>query len=78
MISERLGKAALKRKVPRAKYIAFEHYSYALELYDEAEKIHPHDNQDAILRWNACLRTMQQFKLEAAPQDDSIQPFLDV
>jgi hypothetical protein len=31
----------------------------ALHYYDEAEKIRPQGNDEAILRWNRCLRLMQ-------------------
>jgi tetratricopeptide (TPR) repeat protein len=31
----------------------------AMHCYAEAEKIRPPDNDDAILRWNRCLRLLQ-------------------
>ena len=78
LIEERLGKVALKRVTPRAKYIAYEHYRTAMEFYDKAEKIQPEDNQDAVLRWNACVRRIEEFKLKASEDDPKMQPFLDV
>lgn len=78
IIEERLGKAALKRATPRAKYIAYEHYRTALGYYEAAEKIRPAGNQDAVLRWNACVRGIQEFKLEPAKDEDGVQPYLDV
>lgn len=78
IIEERLGKAALKRATPRAKYIAYEHYRVALGFYEAAEKIRPQGNQDAVLRWNSCVRGIQEFKLEPAADEDGIQPYLDV
>ncbi len=78
LISERLGKTALSRSTPRVEYIAYEHYRDAMEFYEKAEKIHPEDNEDVVLRWNACVRTIQEFKLKPAPNEDRIQPFLDV
>lgn len=78
IIEERLGKAALKRTSPRVRYIAYEHYRLAMEYYEEAEKISPQGNQDAVLRWNACIRGIQEFKLEPSPEDKGAQPFLDV
>jgi tetratricopeptide (TPR) repeat protein len=35
---------------------AFEH---AMRLFEEAEKIRPPNNDDAILRWNRCVRILQ-------------------
>ncbi len=78
IIEERAGKAALKRSTPRAKYIAYEYYRRAMEFYEEADKIHPEQNEDARLRWNACVRAIQENKLEASPDEDRVQPFLDV
>ena len=78
IIEERLGRAALKRATPRAKYIAYEHYRAALRFYEAAEKIRPTGNQDAVLRWNACVRGIQEFKLEPAEDEDGVQPYLDV
>ncbi len=78
IIEERLGKAALKRTTPRVKYIAYEHYRTAMSYYEEAEKISPNGNQDAILRWNSCVRGIQEFKLMPAKDDDRVQPYLDV
>lgn len=78
IIQERLGKAALKRDTPRAKYIAYEHYRHAMHRFEEAEKISPEGNEDAVLRWNACVRRIDQFNLEASSDDRHVQPFLDV
>lgn len=78
IIEERLGKAALKRATPRVRYIAYEHYRSAMQFYEEAEKIRPEGNQDAVLRWNACVRGIQEFKLRPAKDMDGAQSYLDV
>ena len=79
IVEERTGKAALKRNSPRVKYIAYEYYRKAMNYYEEAQKIHPEKNEDAILRWNACVRLIQERKLEPAPDEDwRQQAFLDV
>ena len=77
IIEERLGKTALKRNSPRVVYIAYEHYKNAMEFYEKAEKIHPENNQDAVLRWNACLRGIQEFNLKPSSNKDQVQPFLE-
>ena len=78
IISERLGKATLSRTSPRVKYIAYEHYRSAMAFYEKAEKIGPSDNQDAVLRWNACIRGIKEFKLKPSQDQNQVQPFLDV
>jgi hypothetical protein len=47
-------------------------YSYewlvkALKLFEEAEQLRPAHNDDAVLRWNACVRFLQTHKLAPAP-----------
>ena len=78
IISERLGITALFRNSPRVKYIAYEHLRAAMDFFEDAEKIQPKDNQDAVLRWNACIRRIKEFDLKRSPEDNSFQPFLDV
>ena len=78
IIEERSGKAILKRATPRVKYIAYEYYRLAMDFFEKAEKIQPKDNQDAILRWNACVRGIKEFNLKPSPDENRIQPFLDV
>jgi tetratricopeptide (TPR) repeat protein len=57
ILHERRGKAQLKaRHLPVSLLPLFEH---ALHLYAEAEKIRPTGNDDAILRWNRCVRLLQ-------------------
>jgi hypothetical protein len=78
IIEEKAGKTALKRQIPRAGYIAYEYLRKAMRFYEEAEKIRPNENDDAILRWNACVRRIQEFKLQPSSEEEEVQPFLDV
>jgi hypothetical protein len=73
-----MGKTTLLRNTPRVKYIAYEFYRTAMEFFEEAEKIQPEGNQDAILRWNACVRMIEEFKLKRSQDDHQAQPFLDM
>ncbi|HMC29797.1 MAG TPA: hypothetical protein VKL99_03110, partial [Candidatus Angelobacter sp.] len=34
-------------------------FENALRYFEEAEKVRPQGNDDALLRWNRCLRLMQ-------------------
>jgi len=34
-------------------------FEKAMQCFEEAEKIRPQDNDDALLRWNRCLRLLQ-------------------
>lgn len=77
LIYERQAKAALRRSTPRAGYIAFEYLGKAMDHFEKAEAVRPPDNELSILRWNACVRFIERHKLEAAPDDQRVQPFLD-
>jgi hypothetical protein len=57
IVHERRGKAQLKAGyMPQTLLPLFED---ALRLYAEAEKIRPVGNDDAILRWNRCVRLLE-------------------
>ncbi len=73
IICERLGKSALDKGIPRSKYIAYKWMHDAMELYAKAEKIRPKGNDDAILRWNTCVRLIDRYKLEAEVEDTTEQ-----
>jgi len=77
IIEERAGKAVLKRSGPRVTYIAYEYYRNAMHFFEKADKIRPKDNQDAILRWNACIRGIQEFNLEPSADEKRVGPFLE-
>lgn len=79
LIYERQARAALKRRTPRAGYIAHEHLMRAMHHYENAEKVRPKGNEESILRWNACARYIKQHKLIPPPSEEKgSQPFLDV
>jgi tetratricopeptide (TPR) repeat protein len=57
ILYERRGKAHLRTgQLPHTVLPLFER---ALECFGEAEKIRPAGNDDAILRWNRCVRLLQ-------------------
>jgi hypothetical protein len=66
ILCERRAKAHLKRGGPRAGHIAYEWLREAMDHYDQAAAIRPPGNDDAILRWNTCVRALRG-KPELAP-----------
>jgi tetratricopeptide (TPR) repeat protein len=57
ILRERRAKAQLRAgQLPHAVYPLLER---ALQCFGEAEKIRPTGNDDAILRWNRCVRLLQ-------------------
>ncbi len=58
IVHERRAKALLRAGArPHTVIVLFEE---ALTCFDHAEKIRPEGNDDAILRWNRCVRLLQQ------------------
>lgn len=57
LLHERRAKAQLRAgHLPHTLLVLFEE---AMRCYEEAEKLRPKDNDDAILRWNRCVRLLQ-------------------
>src|SRR6188474_441129 len=56
IISERFAKRKLRDGHPGAKALAYGYLHEALACYEAAEKLAPAGNDDAVLRYNACVR----------------------
>jgi len=57
LLHERQAKAQVRASRPlRTLVVLFEN---AMACFEQAEKIRPPDNEDAILRWNRCVRILQ-------------------
>jgi len=72
IVYERQAGSALNSGIPGAGFDAYEWYLEAMECYEQAEKVHPPGNDDAILRWNTCARTIAQYNLQERPLDDHL------
>jgi hypothetical protein len=72
LVCERQARAYLTRGRSRAP--AYECLRDAMDLYEKAERLRPQDDDSALLRWNACLRTMRRAQLRPSPADEREQP----
>ena len=57
ILCERRAKAQLNAGTPRHSVLAL--FQEALGYFAEAERLRPSGNDDAILRWNRCVRLLQ-------------------
>jgi tetratricopeptide (TPR) repeat protein len=57
ILCERRAKAQLNAGSPRSSVLAL--FQEALRLFEDAQRIRPSGNDDAILRWNRCVRLLQ-------------------
>ncbi len=76
IISERFAKRKLRDGRPGAKELAYGHLREAMAAYEKAEAFAPSGNDDAVLRYNACVRMIERHEL-TAPVDDEREPLLE-
>jgi hypothetical protein len=60
IIAERHALAMLANGAPRAGQGAYALVREAMDLYEQAEKLRPPGEDEAILRWNACVRLLER------------------
>ncbi len=61
ILHERHAKALLRRGAPGSGGEAYNQLRRAMECFERAERVRPPDNDDAILRWNTCVRIIDRF-----------------
>jgi hypothetical protein len=77
IVCERRARAHLARGGPSGGHIAYEWFVNAMELFEQSMAIRPPGNDDAVLRWNACARTLDRHPEVHAPSGeppDSLAP----
>jgi hypothetical protein len=60
IVCERRAKAHLDHGGPGSGTLAYEWLSTAMEHYDKALNLRLPGNDDAVLRWNACIRLLRR------------------
>jgi len=76
IIKERQAKTTLGRGGFGSNYDAYEWLLEAMEAFEKAEALRPSGNDDAILRYNACVRTIQHHNLSPR-QKETREPLLE-
>jgi hypothetical protein len=66
VIREREARALLRQG--RSNASAYDGFREAMGWFDRAEELRPEGNDDAILRWNACVRAISGARLEPPAQ----------
>ena len=64
IIAERLAHAQLVSGAMHAEAMALATLRSAMESFEKAEQLRQPGNDDAILRWNTCLRTLSRMRRE--------------
>jgi hypothetical protein len=74
IILERRGHAHLESGAMGGREAAWEYIADAMELYEKAYAAHAQGNDDAILRWNTCVRLVETHRLTAPTRDRQEYP----
>ncbi len=75
IVCERRGSATLDRAQPGCRTVAYSWLRQAMDWYEQAEALRPPHNDDAILRWNTCVRILHKHELGPAAVE-SFEPLL--
>jgi hypothetical protein len=75
LIRERRGHARAIQGGPGSTSAAFGWIRQAMDHFERAEQLRPPGNDDALLRWNSCLRLCQRYQLQPEPEEE-FQPVL--
>jgi hypothetical protein len=70
ILLERQARLYMRSDAPGSNFSAYDLFREAMRLFEKAEKIRPSGNDEALLRWNTCARTIQGANLEPRPMED--------
>jgi hypothetical protein len=76
IVSERFAKRKLREGHTGARSLAYGYVREAMGHYERAERLASTGNDDAALRFNACVRMMERYGL-TAPQAEEREQFLE-
>ncbi len=72
LICERAARATLVTATPFSRSTAYGWFNDAMDHFAKAEALSPAGNNDAILRWNSCARSIQKHKLKPRADDNFV------
>ena len=74
LVAERRARALLARGGPGRSLTAGDFVREAMRQFERAEGVKPTDNDDALLRWNACARLFERHPELALVDDERTTP----
>ena len=76
ILAERRAKAKLAQGTPGSRHYAHDGFREAMSWFEKAEGLRPAGNDDALLRWNTCVRIIEKNGL-VPREEDNIEPPLE-
>ena len=77
IICERRAKALLYQAKRGATGMAHDLLLEAKRWYEQAETLRPPDNDDVLLRWNACARLVMRYPQVGTAAEEQHEPYVD-
>jgi hypothetical protein len=77
LLWERRAYARLHQGGPGSYQIAYHWIRQAMDWYEHAAKQRPAGNDDALLRWNTCVRHIHRYHLEPEPEREFVPSLED-
>ena len=72
LICERQAKYLLAKRGRRCGFVAYQWFEFAMEEYRRAMELRPADKDDAVLRWNTCVRMIERHPHCAPDPEDRV------
>ena len=76
IIHERRAKASLHQRGLEPRFGIYEWLTAAMRDYERAAAVRPAGNDDSILRWNACARTLQRHPHLTQRPEEQMHPIM--
>src|SRR5215467_11087583 len=70
ILLERQARLYMRSEAPGANFSAYDLFKEAMRLFEQAEGLRPPGNDEALLRWNTCARTIMSVRLQPRPMED--------
>jgi hypothetical protein len=69
IVDERRAEGVLDQRGSHSSYLAHDLLTSAMAHYERAAELRPTGNDDALLRWNTCVRLMNSRGVQPRPDD---------
>jgi hypothetical protein len=73
IVAERRAKMKLRQNTPDCRFQAYDLLREAMTCFEKAESIRPPGHDDAILRWNTCVRIIARNGLVPREPEERIE-----
>ena len=73
IFAERRAKTKLTQNTPGCRFQAYDLFREAMDWFEKAEAIRSPGNDDALLRWNTCVRIIERNNLVACEEEEPIE-----